>query len=259
MIDRGARVHLLREVLREEFVNTHGDVRFPSEPELCAQHNESRNVVRDALALLREEGLIERLQGRGTFAVTSRPAHSAVRMYFVGQDLDSCTAEFETLAAEPARAGTQVASRLDVPVGSPLVCIQRRTWLDGVPFSLQTSLLPMAMAGWMLEDPPIGEWYDALEAAGFRLDEADQVFEATMADVHVSRLLLVDVGAPLMLLERLLILDDGRPLELGFVRCRGDRLAVRVPAQRAVLTALVPVAPIPVMTPMFDQAEGIGV
>ena len=40
--------------------------RFPSMDELCASYKISRNTMRQAMAVLREEGLIESTRGRGT-------------------------------------------------------------------------------------------------------------------------------------------------------------------------------------------------
>lgn len=228
---RPSRVHLLRELLREELVNGDPGARLPSEHELCARHGESRNVVRDALGLLREEGLIERRQGIGTYAVVARPEHSGTRMYFVAEDLGSSNARFETLGVEQIPAPARVASRLLIDAGAPVVSIQRLTWLDDRPFSLQTSLLPLPLASWLLEHPPDCEWYQGLEEAGMVPAGAEQVLEATVADTHVAALLHIDVAAPLLLFERVLLLADGRPIEFGMVRCRGDRVAVRIPAQ----------------------------
>ncbi len=46
--------------------------RLPADGELATQYQISRDTVRQALALLVNEGLIERVQGRGTFV--SQPA-----------------------------------------------------------------------------------------------------------------------------------------------------------------------------------------
>src|SRR5260221_1658193 len=46
--------------------------RLPADGELAAKYQISRDTVRQALALLVNEGLIERVQGRGTFV--SHPA-----------------------------------------------------------------------------------------------------------------------------------------------------------------------------------------
>lgn len=47
------------------------DRRLPSEPELCRRFAAARNTVRQALALLQKEGLIETIKGKGAF-ITKR-------------------------------------------------------------------------------------------------------------------------------------------------------------------------------------------
>lgn len=46
-------------------------LRIPSEPELCRQFGVARNTIRQALALLQRQGLIETIKGRGAF-ITKR-------------------------------------------------------------------------------------------------------------------------------------------------------------------------------------------
>src|SRR5437588_13040169 len=50
--------------------------RLPTDGELAAQHQISRDTVRQALALMINEGLIERVQGRGTF-VSQPPSNGS--------------------------------------------------------------------------------------------------------------------------------------------------------------------------------------
>lgn len=233
MTDRAARVNRIRELVRATLADGRNDRRLPSEDDICARYRASRNVVRDALGLLKQEGLIERRQGRGTFAMVSRPSHEAGRLYFVGDDLDASVSSFTTLAVEQMAAPADVALELDIYPGAPVVAVERLTCINGMPFSLQTSLLPLAHAGWLLDRPLDIEWYDELEAAGLQLCDSNQTFEATVADDYVADRLEVGAGAPLLLFRRRLLLADGCPVELGFIRCRGDRLAVEVPSVRA--------------------------
>src|SRR6185437_10985895 len=63
----------VRDLLRSE-LNRGGYVggRLPTEDQLIAEFGVSRAAVRDALAALRSEGLIERLQGIGTMVKRSK-------------------------------------------------------------------------------------------------------------------------------------------------------------------------------------------
>ena len=58
---------VLREAILERTIAP--GTRLPSEPELMDRHGVSRNTVRLALGVLRDEGLVITGQGRGSFAV----------------------------------------------------------------------------------------------------------------------------------------------------------------------------------------------
>lgn len=49
------------------------DEALPSEQELCDAFAVSRNTVRRALAIIRDEGLVETIKQRGTYVVDGRP------------------------------------------------------------------------------------------------------------------------------------------------------------------------------------------
>lgn len=63
------RCEIRDRILRREFP---ADTKLPTETALCQQFRVSRTVVREALASLREEGLVYSKRGSGTF-VTQRP------------------------------------------------------------------------------------------------------------------------------------------------------------------------------------------
>ena len=59
---------LKKSMMEREFESAN---RLPSEPELCRRFTAARNTVRQALALLQKEGLIETVKGKGAF-ITKR-------------------------------------------------------------------------------------------------------------------------------------------------------------------------------------------
>ena len=58
------------------------------------------------------------------------------------------------------------------------------------------------------------------------------MLEAVAADSHSAAILKVPPRAPLLMLERLTRLDDGRPVDLEFIRFRGDRMTMRGTVRR---------------------------
>ena len=63
--------------------------------------------------------------------------------------------------------------------------------------------------------------------SGQRLGSASLALEAIPADAHSAATLQVPDGAALLMLERLTSLDDGRPVDLEYIRMRGDRITMR--------------------------------
>ena len=60
-----------------------------------------------------------------------------------------------------------------------------------------------------------------------RLGSADIALEAVSADPHTAATLDIPAGGAILMLERLTTLDDGRPVDLEYIRLRGDRITMR--------------------------------
>lgn len=70
----------LRTLLRNRLMSGEyqpGD-RLPSEPDLILAYGVSRATVREAIASLEHEGLLNRIQGKGTYVADKRPAHLTI-------------------------------------------------------------------------------------------------------------------------------------------------------------------------------------
>ena len=74
--------------------------------------------------------------------------------------------------------------------------------------------------------------YDVFEELGLPPAAAVRTFEATAADGELATLLDVAVGHPILHIEQLTSLADGRPLEFSDVWIRGDRLKLQVHVRR---------------------------
>lgn len=230
----------LADVLRAQIEHECGADGAPlaNERDLALQFGASRNVVRDALDLLRNEGLVRRVPGAGTFVTVRRAVHGIDRLRGLAETFGEARDRVvnRVLAADVLPAPGFVAGRLEIDPGAPVVFIERLRSLDGRPLSLDASYLPAEVASPLLGPGPLRKAGPGLASCdvfallertlGVELGMASLCIEAVAADAATAQLLDTAPSAPLLLVTRLARLADGRPIDFEFVRYRGDRLSL---------------------------------
>ncbi|WP_031525539.1 GntR family transcriptional regulator [Streptomyces sp. NRRL F-5123] len=217
---------LRRQVLAQAF----GDGVLPHEDAIGAEYGVSRNTVRQALDLLRAERLVERVPGLGTVVVGHKYPHGLDRLMGLAETLHGHgRVSNEVRALGPVRAPAAVASRLRIREHDDVLYVERLRRLDGLPLSLDLTYVPMDLgAGLMTADLENTDVFRLLEElSGQPLGTAEITLEAVSADLHSAAVLEAPRGSALLMLERLSHLSDGRPVDLEFVRFRGDRITMR--------------------------------
>ncbi|GAA4382609.1 GntR family transcriptional regulator [Tsukamurella soli] len=218
------------DVIRQTIVDGGFDGGLPSDDTLAREFRVSRNTVRAALALLREEGWIDRAPRLGT----------TVAQRTVDHRLDSLRGLKETLTGygevrNTVRVATVlvpppvVARKLELAADEPVVYLERLRHLDGETISLDLTYLASDIGVALLkQDLETNDVFPLIErVAGRPLGDADLSLTAAAADAHSAATLDIAAGAPILLLERLTRLDDGRPVDLEYIRMRADRITMR--------------------------------
>ena len=128
------------------------------------------------------------------------------------------------MAAPPA-----VARKLELDPGTQIVYIERLRYLGDLPLSLDLTYLAPDIGEQVIAHPLETNDVFALieQVSGQRLGSAALALEAIAADPHSAATLQVPDGAALLMLERLTSLGDGRPVDLEYIRMRGDRITMR--------------------------------
>jgi GntR family transcriptional regulator len=227
---RADRARQLADLLRRQLLtDAFPDGTLPHESALATDYGTSRNTVREALDLLRSEGLVARQPGVGTVVVAQKYPHGLDRLMGLAETLREhgrVTNEVRTMGPAPAPA--PVAGRLHLAPGTDVLYIERLRRLNGLPLSLDLTYIPLDIGTELLgADLENTDVFRLLEAVtGRPLGHAEITLEAVSADTHSAAVLEAPRGAAVLMLERLTHLADGRPVDLEFIRFRGDRITM---------------------------------
>ncbi|SFR91891.1 transcriptional regulator, GntR family [Agromyces sp. CF514] len=205
----------------------------PTEAELAELWRTSRGPIRNALAALRHEGLIETTRGRPA-KVVERKAHQAVDVSIPftrwARDLGAAPGAI-TQEVSLRRADPEHAEALDVDPGTLVVHVLRLRLLDGRPTMLErlTYIEPVGrvLFGIDLDAVSITE---VLAEHGLGSSDVDHEIDAIAADELDASLLGLAVGAPVLRLRRVSRDDDGRVFEASDDRYRSDLVRFTVAA-----------------------------
>lgn len=210
--------------------------KLPSETELIAEFGVTRLTVRRGLAVLANEGLTEPRRGRGVY-VREQPAVLTVRNSRFRRS-DRAVGK-GALAAEAEAAGLTWSSEeleltvADVPssiaevLGEPRACIKRRRMIvGGVPTQLADSYIPEsidAKIGLSRGANAPGGVYGLLERNGHTIVRYREELRVRSATPEESVALELPLAAPVVLLVRHAIDQDGRVVEYFDSVAAGDR------------------------------------
>ncbi|HEX5085447.1 MAG TPA: GntR family transcriptional regulator [Blastocatellia bacterium] len=222
----------LENILREKIVSGAfaAGSRLPTESELIRIYGVGRITVRQALAALTKEGLIERKRRRGTF-VTERKTRR--RHFDEGIDLTGSLDEiiaaetgatFKVIEMNRIDADPQEAELFGLGTGAPLYRVKRLGLRDDKPRNLTINYLPAEIGEKLTpEELSAGSLLQTLETRfGLKLKSATQRITAAMADPYIAKLLDARVGSPMLSIERAVYAAGDAPVEFSQTLSRSD-------------------------------------
>ena len=215
--------NMVRRWLREDYAD---GGRLPGENDIAERLGISRGTVRQALAILQQEGVITRQQGSGTYAnprVLGIPARVDFAYEF-GQliEVAGLKADIRTLEVVPGEADADTARRLSVEPGAPTLRLRKLFLADGQPAIYVREVLPTAR---------IQEPYDLSELGEtiFRFIErrchtqVDYILSElvpSVAEAEVAEQLAVPAGSPQLRFVEVFFTARNEPLVLATVDFR---------------------------------------
>jgi GntR family transcriptional regulator len=231
-IDRTPIYLTIREQLRADIAAGRlrvGD-RLPSEPELAVRYRTTRNTVRNAIARLVFEGVVERRIGRGSF-VAQGGRHESIIDTTLRQSFEDQMAArgiavtHRLLDFAPVACPPRPAAALLVPTGSTVHLLRRlRLVADEIVGIELRHILPEVAQRIPPADLLASSAIAMVEAAiGAPLSDLEVTVYAEPADAELGRLLGCRRGAALLTRRHLFRGPGGKPLLFGESCYRGDR------------------------------------
>jgi GntR family transcriptional regulator len=197
------------------------------EPELMAEYGVSRATVRQALAGLVTEGLLEIRRGLGTYVTAPRFEHTIGGFYSFSREIErhGLTPGTKVLELRREPAAEPVANALGLPAGTEVVALRRLRLAGPEPLVVETSHLPAArFPGLETVDFSQVRLYDTLmNGYGCRPTRARETFEPVLLTADEAALLDQRHGEPALRVERIAFDQDDLPIEFCRSTVRGDR------------------------------------
>lgn len=221
----------IERALRERLPAMHPGERLPSDAELCDEFGVSRMTARNAMQRLAEDGLVERIPGRGTFVVVPPSHRYADRLMAFSHEMErqGRTPSSRLLAREVRPATDAEASALSLRPTDLVVLVRRLRRADGVPIAVETAVLVRRTEeGVMAADLEAGSLHEALARSGLILRRGNATITAEAATSEDAHLLDVHEGDPLLVERRVITDGQGRPIEATESRYPGERYALDV-------------------------------
>lgn len=219
-----------------------GGSQLPTELELREQYDASRNTVRDAIKLLTNRGMVETRPGQGTFVVAkldpliitldwetgfSGGEGSAYYKSEVKADRRKAEVSVPRIEIQPSSA----APELGLETSAQVVSRHQQRFVDGTPWSLQTTFYSMSLVQqggvrlFQAEDIPTGTVQYLEETLGIKqVGWRDKIMVRTPDATEAAFFQVPDDGRVAVMEIRRTAFDASRkPLRLTVTTYPADR------------------------------------
>lgn len=208
--------------------------QIASERELMRLTGVSRATVRQTLASLTQQGILERKHGRGTFVTRPRFEQQIQPAYSFSEQLRALNLNVQDRILEKAEiaATADMAKWFGLTFGEPLIHLERLRLLEDVPLLVNRSYVVKRFCPDLLEID-IGPSLYRLLAEHYHLPllRSSDTLESIPAEGVIADYLHIGRGEPVMYTQRIAYTFDDALLHVGLTYIRGDMCRFRIDMQ----------------------------
>ena len=200
---------------------------IPSEIDLAGRYKVSQGTVRKAIDSLAGENILIRRQGKGTFVATHNEEGIKLRfLRLTAVDGHKEVLNNELISCTKAKADNHIAKILELKAGAAIIEVKRLLTFSGRPLIHDHIIMPAApfkgLNATRIEDNK-GSMYSMYETEyGIRMIRAEERLTAVAASGDVAEALNLQLGAPLLSIERVSYTYGDKPMEWRLGLCLTD-------------------------------------
>ncbi|MGI6117049.1 MAG: GntR family transcriptional regulator [Bilifractor sp.] len=208
----------------------------PSENELSKMYGISRMTARSVITTLVKEGLLYRVQGKGTYVAepkisTKSPAYLGLREQLESQGYAT---ETRIITFELIRPNRKIAQALSIPQSTKVYHIKRVRSISETPISIHESYIPNSLCPDLRADRIETEQLCDILESDYHLNASrvHEILESVSPTSEEMSLLKIDKKNPLLLLYDTNYSITGKPFEYSKIVFRGDKLKLEFDYER---------------------------
>lgn len=203
--------------------------QLPFEKELCEKYNVSKMTVKKALDLLVNDGLIIKRRGSGTFVkditekeiqrIIEKKQFSGLTTTSIGHKVTSKVLEFKII-----NATKEIADILKIEEDEFIYFVHRVRYVDDKAVVIEKTYIPLNLIpGMKLADVKKSIYGYIKDKLGLNIQSAHSTVRAMKNDELDRKYLNLEKDEPILEVERVAYLDNGKVFEYSFSRHRYNK------------------------------------
>lgn len=218
----------LSRIVRDSIIDNELPVgyKLPTEETFCKAYDVSRSTIRAAIRELELDGMVARVQGKGTFVTGGKVKRKMEKVYsFSGQMRElQKNPKSEILQFSEMDIDDKMSNIFALKKPEQVYLIKRIRYADNFPMLLETTYIPVYLYPKLTREKVEGNsLYDLLKnEAGVSPYEAEETYESVVMYPEVCKALKCSCGSCGFFIERIAKMQTGTVYEYTNSYMRGD-------------------------------------
>ena len=186
-----------------------------SEKEIIEIYGVSSTTARKSIEVLRNEKLIERVQGKGSFVLPKKVIRSLRKVISFSENMKKQNITPSTMVLEEKiiSAYTEYHKKLNLSKGDKIIKLKRLKFGNNVPLAIDFRYINLKYFPKLFDKDLNTSLYKVYEQYNIKIAHTRQFLELAFLDEENAKLLNCKPGDPAIYIEGVLSLEDFTPIE----------------------------------------------